>query len=282
MAPSPARPPVLGACSWSLKPRSPEDLCDKLQRCGLRAVQLALDPLRHGWDAERTASLLSDAGIEPRSGMLSFAGEDYATLESIRATGGVGPDAAWPANLAAARECARLAWRLRLPLVTFHAGFLPERRDDPRRAVLLDRLRAVVDAFGELGAAVGFETGQERVETLLEALADLGRPAAGVNFDPANLLLYGMGEPVSALAALGPQVRQVHVKDARRPDRPGTWGREVPAGAGEVDWPAFFETLGRVAPGVDLMIEREAGEDRVGDIRRARDLVLGARRGAPA
>ncbi len=275
MADPPARraAPVVGACSWSLKPRSPHDLADKLRWCGVDAVQLALDPLRAGWDVGQTADVLAAAGIELRSGMLAFAGEDYSTPQSIRETGGIGPDAHWPRNLAAAREVARLAWRLRLPLVTFHAGFLPERRDDPRRAVLLERLRAVVDAFAEADVAVGLETGQERVETLLEALSDLARPTAGVNFDPANLLLYGMGEPVSALAALLPYVRQVHVKDARRPARPGEWGAELPVGDGEVDWEAFFATLDRKGSRVDLMIEREAGDDRVGDIRRARDLV---------
>lgn len=265
--------PVLGACSWSLKPRSPQDLADKLRWCGVDALQLALAPLRRDWDAGESADVLAQAGLEIRSGMLAFEGEDYSSPDSIRATGGVGPDAAWPDNLRAAQECARLAWRLRLPLVTFHAGFLPEGRADPRRAVLLDRLRAVIDAFAACGVAVGLETGQERVDTLLEALSDLDRPSAGVNFDPANLLLYGMGEPVPALAALLPHVRQVHVKDARRPSRPGAWGAEVPAGAGEVDWEAFFDVLERRATPVDLMIEREAGEDRVGDIRRARDLV---------
>jgi L-ribulose-5-phosphate 3-epimerase len=266
--------PRLGVCSWSLKPRSPQDLAQKAHWCGVDGVQLALDPLRTGgWSVEDTLRALSAAGLAIRSGMQAMAGEDYSTLESIKATGGVGPDARWPENLAAARANAELAWRLRIPLVTFHAGFLPERRDDPRRALLLERLATLVDVYAARGVAVGFETGQERASTLLELLADLARPTAGVNFDPANLLLYGMDEPVGALARLAPHVRQVHVKDACRPTTPGQWGREVPAGRGQVEWDAFFGTLRRAAPQVDLMIEREAGEDRVGDVRRARDLV---------
>jgi sugar phosphate isomerase/epimerase len=69
-------------------------------------------------------------------------------------------------------------------------------------------------------------------------------------------------------------VLQVHVKDALPAARPGTWGEEVPVGAGAVDWPAFFATLDAVQPTVDLVIEREAGEQRVADVRRARGHVL--------
>jgi len=276
-------PPRLGVCSWSLKPRSPQDLAQKARWCGVDALQIALDPLRTGgWGLEDTVHALAGAGLALRSGMLAMAGEDYSTLQSIQATGGLGPDARWPDNLAAARADALLAWRLRLPLVTFHAGFVPERRDDPRRAVLLERLRAVIDAFAEHGVAVGLETGQERPATLLELLADLQRPTAGVNFDPANLLLYGMGDPVDALAQLAPHVRQIHVKDARAPRLAGQWGEEVPAGTGEVRWSDFFAVADRAGLRVDLMIEREAGDDRVGDIRRARDLVRARLAGAPA
>jgi sugar phosphate isomerase/epimerase len=281
----PARiePPRLGVCSWSLKPRSPQDLAQKARWCGVGALQLALDPVRTGgWSLEDTVRSLSAAGLLLRSGMMAMAGEDYSTLQSIRATGGVGPDARWPGNLAAARANAALAWRLRIPLVTFHAGFLPERRADPRRALLVDRLRQMVDVFAEHDVAVGFETGQERAETLLDVLDQLDRPTAGVNFDPANLLLYGMDEPVGALRALAGRVRQVHVKDARRPRTPGRWGDEVPAGTGEVDWPAFFAAVARAGLRVDLMIEREAGVDRIGDIRRARDLVRARLDGAVA
>ena len=68
-------------------------------------------------------------------------------------------------------------------------------------------------------------------------------------------------------------VRQIHVKDATATAEPGTWGTEVPVGDGEVVWPAFLDIVSTRLPGVDMMIEREAGEDRVGDMRRARDLI---------
>jgi sugar phosphate isomerase/epimerase len=87
------------------------------------------------------------------------------------------------------------------------------------------------------------------------------------------MLLYDKGDPIQALCLLGPWVRQVHIKDARRTRQPGTWGEEAPAGAGEVDWPAFFATLEEINFPGHLVIEREAGNQRVADIRQASELV---------
>jgi sugar phosphate isomerase/epimerase len=264
----------LGVCSWSLQPASPGDLADKLSRVGASCCQLHLDPIREGrWGLDATARALRQAGVEVRSGMMALLGEDYSTLESIRATGGVRPDQHWPENLELAEADAAIASELGLPLVSFHAGFLPDDSGDPERAKMLVRLRAIIGVYRERGIAVAFETGQESAETLAGVLAELDRPIAGVNFDPANLVLYGMGDPVAALRRLAPRVRQVHVKDARRSRVPGAWGDEVPVGSGEVDWHAFFEALDEAGLEVDLMIEREAGGDRLRDIAAAREFV---------
>ncbi len=216
---------------------------------------------------------LAQAGIAIRSGMMATAGESYASIDSIRRTGGVRPDAHWAANLERARAVADLARTSGIPLVTLHAGFLPEDRRDAERAKLVDRLSAVADAFEEAGVRVGLETGQERAETLLEVLDEVGSRALGINFDPANMILYGNGDPVDALEMLAPRVVQVHVKDARASRSSGEWGQEVPVGTGEVDWPRFFAVLDRAQPKVDLMIERESGNQRVADVRTAREFL---------
>ncbi len=267
-------PHRLGVCSWSLQPTSPADLAAKLRAIGVDACQLALDPIREGrWKLDATGEALRTAGIEIRSGMMGTHGEDYSTLETIRVTGGVRPTQHWAKNLEIAREDARIAAELKLPLVSFHAGFLPHDPRDPERGVLIERLRQIVDVFAERGVNVAFETGQEDADTLLGFLRDLARPRAGVNFDPANMILYDMGEPVSALDKLAPHVRQVHIKDAVRTTKKGEWGAEVRAGTGQVAWDKFFATLARHGLKVDLMIEREAGDSRVEDIKAARALV---------
>ncbi len=229
--------PHLGVCSWSLTPASPSDLVAQVRACGLSAVQLALDPIRVGaWTLDETRRALTDAGIRFLSGMMGTKGEDYSTLDSIRRSGGVRPTEHWAENLDAARRTAEIARTLGLPLVTFHAGFLPHDREDPERRALLDRLGQIADVFAKANVALAFETGQETAATLVEVLKDLDRPNVGVNFDPANMILYGMGDPVAALRTLLPWVRQMHVKDADAATTPGAWGSEVPVGRGQVRW----------------------------------------------
>ena len=264
----------IAICSWSLQPGSAGELVEALHRLDVDCVQLALDPLRTGaWPEKESLATLAAGGIEVISGMMGTEGEDYSSLETIRETGGVRSDDHWDANLLAAADNARLAARMHLKIVSLHAGFLPEEPDDPERIKLIDRLRELVDLFAAEGVSLIFETGQETADTLADFLEELNRPTAGVNFDPANMILYGKGDPIAALERLHPWVRQVHVKDAVRTKQPGTWGAEVPAGTGEVDWDAFFDLVGAKELPVNLAIEREAGGDRTGDIDRARALI---------
>lgn len=273
---------VVGVCSWSLRPQSPTDLVRSVRSTGIGAVQLALDPIARGqWKEDVTFRLLHQAGIRVISGMLAPAGEDYSTLETIRATGGVRPASTWAANLKSAQQCADICARHAIPLCTFHAGHVAS--DGPERSEMLARLARMCRPFLDRGVAVAFETGQEAPADQRRILDDLraliartggpAGPAVGLNFDPANIILYGVGEPLAALGVLKGETRQIHIKDARRTSVPGTWGTEVPAGEGDVPWPLFLAMVHDAHPGVPLVIEREAGDNRVGDIVRARGLL---------
>ena len=242
---------------------------------GVDCLQLGLNPVMRGaWPVDGLRGRFEDHGISIRSGMIGMRGEDYTSPRTIRETGGIRPTKHWKANLKAAKDCARVAKQLDIPLVSFHAGFVPHDACDPERALLVERLGLFADVFADEGVLLALETGQETAATLLDVLAQLDRGNVVVNFDPANMLLYGMGDPVQALADLLPHVRQVHVKDAIASKAPGAWGSEVVVGLGQVDWKAFFRQLEGAVGDVELMIEREAGHDRVGDMRNARDYLL--------
>ncbi|MDP3849131.1 MAG: sugar phosphate isomerase/epimerase family protein [Luteolibacter sp.] len=265
----------LAVCTWSLLPVGPIDLVARLHATGITRAQLALDPLRGDpavWGD--TKSLLADHGIEIVSGMFGCVGEDYATLESIRATGGIAPDATWGENLRNIRATAELASKLGLKLVTFHAGFLPSDESDPEFEKMLMRLKTVAEVFAAAGMDLALETGQESALSLQAILLGLNAPNLFVNFDPANMILYGKGDPVQSVGVLGRWIRQVHIKDATRAVTPGTWGEEVAVGSGDVDWPRFFAALEDIDFTGDWVIEREAGIDRIADILTAKQLVL--------
>ncbi|MDR3378678.1 MAG: sugar phosphate isomerase/epimerase [Verrucomicrobiae bacterium] len=264
----------LAVCSWSLQPASPDDLVQKLRATGIRRVQLALDPLRESprvWG--NVESLLHENNITIVSGMVRCIDEDYTSLESIRLTGGIAPDATWQQNIKNISEGAAIAKKMGLKLVTFHAGFLPPDESHPTFGKMLQRLDVVADIFLVQNILLGLETGQETAPELAALLHKLNHPNIGVNFDPANMVMYDKGDPVKALHILAPWIRQVHIKDARRAKVPGTWGPEVPVGTGDVNWRAFFSTFKHVVFNVNLAIEREYGDNRVADIRAAREVM---------
>jgi sugar phosphate isomerase/epimerase len=268
------RQPRLAVCSWSLAPTSPRDLADQVRACGLSAVQLALDPIRRGeWSESETREELSHAGIVIVSGMMAPAGEDYTTLDTIRETGGLRPDATWPANLRAAKENAAIAQHLGLSLVTLHAGCITDGDGEPSHTALLARLREVCACFAERGVRIAFETGQESAQAMIEIVEDLHDLRVGINFDPGNVILYGQGDPIEAMSALAPWILQTHMKDAKASSVPGEWGEEVEAGTGEVNWSEFFRLLRTTLPAIDVVIEREAGERRVRDVRAAAEVA---------
>ncbi|TVQ51699.1 MAG: sugar phosphate isomerase/epimerase [Phycisphaerales bacterium] len=260
----------LAVCSWSLQPEGPDDLFESLDQLECRRIQLALSPLIH--EPDRWAGVfdvLEKQGIEVVSGMMAMAGEDYTSLESIARTGGVRPDATWEANREHVARIAEQAAEHDINLVTFHAGFLPESNGDGERLVMLRRLAEIADHFATRSVDIAFETGQESAATLLAVLDELDRQNVGVNFDPANMILYGTGDPIEALRRLAINVRQIHIKDATSPAAPGAWGTEVPVGDGAVDWKAFMTEVLGWRRAVDLVIERESGDHRIEDIARA-------------
>lgn len=243
-----------------------------MRQTGLRYIQCAVDPFREANQAWRELpDLCRQHGLELISGMFGTVGEDYTTLESIRLTGGLVPDQTWDENWENIQAVAEMSEKLGLKLVTFHAGFVPHLESEPGFETLLHRLRLVADLFAARAVDLALETGQETAPALKSFLQKLGRPNVGVNFDPANMLLYDKGDPVDALRLLLPWVKQCHLKDARRTQKPGTWGDEVPVGSGEVDWPAFIEALNGFEG--DLVFEREAGSQRVADIQRGRAFI---------
>jgi len=263
-------PEQIGVCSWSLQATGPQDLAEKVNALGVKKVQLGLVPHRDdpgAWDGVR--EVLGASGVEIVSGMFSTIGEDYTSPETIRKTGGVALDEYWNENLELAAGAAASAKAMGLQYVSVHAGFLPHDPKDPEFDKLSGRVLQLVEIFGESGVSLLLETGQETAQTLLMFLDEMKKRGAhtlAVNFDPANMILYDMDDPIDALRALAPQVKQVHVKDAKRATVKGQWGDEVIVGTGEVDWLAFVRILAENDFDGGYIFEREAGDNRVGDI----------------
>ena len=269
MPPPVPTPSIVGVCSWSLQVTSVPDLLRLMDTLGASAVQIACgDPYHANWvEGDHLAEVVRATSLTLTGAMLGFPGEDYTSPRTIKATGGFGDPMTRPERLE------RLAWALQrttdlgLTDLMLHAGFLPE-PTDPDRLPMMETLAKAGKMAAERGITLAFETGQETADLLRLTLDELNSPNIKVNFDPANMLLYDMGDPIRAVEILGPDIRSVHVKDARRPTVAGQWGEEVPLGEGEVNIRAFLQALKKVGYIGPLMVEREVGDqsERVRDI----------------
>jgi sugar phosphate isomerase/epimerase len=263
------KPFEIGVCSWSLQVKSIPELKGFMDRLGVDVVQIACgDPHHASWDeGDQMPRAALAAGFRMTGTMLGFPGEDYASPAAIQKTGGFGDPALRLERLK------RVEWGLQRTLdlglrnIMFHGGFIPEPKDPDRKPFLMT-LERVGDLAGMLGITVALETGQETAKLLRRTLDDLKHPYIKVNFDPANMILYDMGDPIKAVEVLGPDIVSVHVKDANRTKVKGTWGEEVVLGTGQANLARWLKTLKKVGFRGALVIEREVGsrQQRFDDI----------------
>jgi sugar phosphate isomerase/epimerase len=205
---------------------------------------------------------LADFGITITCVFAGFDGESYADIPAVKRTVGLMPGETRAARTSELKSIADFARELKVDVVGIHLGFVPHDKSDLEYREMLEITRDVCDHCKRNGQALHLETGQEPVDVLIEFLDDVARDNLFVNFDPANMILYGAGEPLPALEKLGSRVRSVHCKDAIWSERPGeTWGRETPLGEGDVDMGAFVKTLKKIGYEGPLTIEREIPEE---------------------
>jgi sugar phosphate isomerase/epimerase len=231
---------------------------------GVRTIHLHT-PRAPSRTAERAAEFnrrLEELGIKITCVFAGFEGESYADIPTVKRTVGLVPRGTRAVRTAELTEISDFARKLLVDAVGVHLGFIPHEARDADYRELVELSRAICDHCKTNRQTLHLETGQEPVDVLIRFLDDVERDNLFVNFDPANMILYGAGEPLPALAALGSRVRSVHCKDATWSDRPGeTWGREVPLGEGDVNFAEFLNTLMRIGYDGPLTIEREIPQE---------------------
>ena len=264
----------IGVCSWSLLVKSIPELEKYLGEVGSSLVQLALgDPNHASWkEGDRLIDAAKKASFEITATMIGFPGEDYTTPETIRKTGGFGDPATRGSRLEILRWAVDRTVELGVQILSTHAGFIPQ-PDHADRGAFIDCLGEGADYASSKDVILALETGQETVDLLRRTIDEVDSPNIKVNFDPANMLLYNMGDPIRALEVLAQDIVHVHVKDAIAPTRPGEWGIEVPLGKGEVGIKTYVEELVRLGYDGPLVVEREVGDQKG----RSRDIAEGIR-----
>jgi sugar phosphate isomerase/epimerase len=212
--------------------------------------------------AEKFVRKLKDYGIELTCVFGGFEGESYADIPTVERTIGLVPRETRDARLVEMKEISDFTRLLGCSVIGLHVGVVPHDRGSKDYAEVIDITRQLCDHAARNGQAVHLETGQETAEALLKYIEDSERKNLFINFDPANMILYGTGEPIPALKLVGKYVRSVHCKDGTWSDQPGvTWGCEVPLGKGDVDMRAYLSTLKEIGYTGPLTIEREIPQE---------------------
>ena len=265
----------IGVFSTSLGIADPLAAIGKIAELEFPVLQIG--PLGPDWYSDQgTGALLQEIkrhGLKVSSLCAAFEGESYADIPSVRGTVGYLPPDTMAERLQHTRRCADMTAALGATVLTTHVGFIPQDRGSPDYLRVVRATQEVADYCASLGLTFGLETGQETATEMLGFLGQVDRANVKINFDPANLILYGTGRPLEALEALGDYLVHVHVKDGVAPAAAEQLGQEVPLGEGRVDIPAYVRSLGQLGYRGPLVIEREAGEDRIGDILRGRELL---------
>lgn len=205
------------------------------------------------------------AGITVTAVFGGFEGESYADIPTTVRTVGLVPRDTRAARMAEMTEISDFAKLLGCDTVAMHIGFVPPDRQGSDYKDLISVTRDLLDHVGGNDQRMHLETGQESADHLLEFISDVGRNNLFINFDPANMILYGSGEPIAALKKVGHLVKSIHCKDAKwaAPDHRGkSWGTEVPLGEGDVGMENYLRTLKEIGYTGPLTIEREIAHDR--------------------
>src|SRR6266516_1713345 len=253
----------------------PEAAIAKVDDLGLPTCQVYVEHFTQGVST-RLLQALDKHHIEATSVVVGGPGREVWDFYEGPLTIGVVPRDTRAARMARMKQGSDFAKACGIAAVQSHAGFIPENPNDPVYKETVAAMREVVEYCRSNAQNFRYETGQETPVTLVRTMQDVGLDNQGVNFDFANLILYGKANPVDAIELLAPHVQGIHAKDGLWPTNPRELGKEVPIGQGKVDFPRLIARLQQLNYQGAVTIEREvSGPEQIEDVRAAKVYLEG-------
>lgn len=252
-------------------PRLEEIGAEVLFDMGIESIQLSVWDTKYATKeyAEQLKEMLQGK-IEVTSIWGGWSGPRVWDFLDGPVTLGIVPEAYRDSRMKELMAYADLAVFMGCPHLATHMGYMPEQPCYPEYRGVVQTIRYLATYCEERGLGLNFETGQETPVTLMRVIQDVGKDNLGINLDPANLILYGRGNPIDALDIFGDRITGVHVKDGFYPK--GNFyktGQHAVVGEGAVNYPVFLPKLLKLGYKGDLYIEREIdGEQQIVDIKK--------------
>ncbi|MBQ0104598.1 MAG: sugar phosphate isomerase/epimerase [Armatimonadetes bacterium] len=244
---------------------------DKLVGLGLDTCQLC------GWDfsqmtdecIENVKNEITEKKLNICAFWAGWSGNQHWDLIDGPLTLGIVPVQYRARRIRELKQWIDFAHKIGLKNVITHFGFIPENICDPNYWGVVDAIKELAEYALQYDMGLWFETGQETPIVILRTIEAVGTGNLGINLDPANLILYGKGNPVDALDVFGKYVKNIHVKDALPPTCGTLLGTEVAPGEGAVRFPVFMQKLKKIGFSGEFIIEREiSGEQQIKDMKK--------------
>src|ERR1017187_3166523 len=191
-----------------LKPMEPgvmfwagRDHLAEIESLGVRCGQLCIPGSMELTEAAAKdwKAALADRQFKIVTVFAAYTGENYADIPAVQRTVGFIPRETRQERVQRTKQISDFAAELGAPAIACHIGFVPKDESDPDYAAVRDDVRAICDHAARHLQNFSLETGQEPAEVLLRFFKDVNRPNLRINFDPANMILYGTGDPIEAL-----------------------------------------------------------------------------------
>lgn len=264
----------IGVMFWA--GRDPVETIRELKALGARCGQIGIAgdfPLAGA--AAKWKAALEAENFPVVTAFCAYNGESYADIPTVQQTVGFIPPKTRAEREQRTYAVSDFAREVGITSIATHIGFVPEDESHPDYVAVRDLVRRICDHAAKNKQTFALETGQEAADTLLRFFLDVNRPSLGINFDPANMILYGTGDPIEALGTLAAHVISVHAKDGDWPPKgvPGALGEEKPLGQGAVGMERFVRKLKSVGFKGPLNIEREVSDQK----QRLADIAMGAK-----
>ena len=264
----------IGVMFWA--GRDPVETLRELKGLGVRCGQIGIPgDMNLAGAAAQWKSALTAEQFTVVTAFCSYNGESYADIPTVQRTVGFIPRSTRAEREARTLEVSNFAAELGVPSIAAHIGFVPEDTSAQDYTLVRELVRRICDHAAKRKQTFALETGQEPAGTLLDFFIDVNRPNLAINFDPANMILYGTGDPIEALGTLAAHVVSVHCKDGDWPPKgsPDALGTEKPLGQGAVGMERFLAKLKAIGFKGPLNIEREASDPA----ERLRDIQMGVK-----
>lgn len=253
--------------------RNPESAIGRVKELGFTNCQVYFSSPAPEM-ARALSAALDQHRIEATALIVTGPGPEVYDFLKGPLTIGLAPREYRATRIARMKRASDFAAQVKIPGVQGHCGFIPENPNDPVFAEVVEALREVAAYCKKNGQTFRCETGQETPITLLRTILATGLDNVGVNFDAANLVLYGKANPVDAVDVFGKRILGVHAKDGVYPTDPSRLGKEVPIGKGRVDFPRLIQRLKAAGYSGPITIEREiSGPKQTGDTRASKQYL---------